>query len=66
MIYMKKVRFSSHLGAKVRYQEPLGAVSIQPCDWSRAILVGNYMINIFGEERENLYLVVLFLMHKHH
>ena len=53
MIYMKKVRFSSHLGAKVRHPELLGTVSVQPCDWSRAILVGNYMINIFGEEREN-------------
>ena len=53
MIYMKKVRFSSHLGAKVRHQEPLGTVSVQPCDWSRAILVSNYMINIFGDEREN-------------
>ena len=53
MIYMKKVRFSSHLGAKVRHPEPLGTVSVQPCDWSRAILVGNYMIIIFGDEREN-------------
>ena len=53
MIYMKKVRFSSHLGAKVRHPEPLGTVSVQPCDWSRAILVSNYMINIFGDEREN-------------
>ena len=50
---MKKVRFSSHLGAKVRHPEPLGTVSVQPCDWSRAILVGNYMIIIFGDEREN-------------
>ena len=53
MIYMKKVRFSSHLGAKVRHPEPLGTVSVQPCDWSRAILVSNYMIIIFGDEREN-------------
>ena len=53
MIYMKKVGFSSHLGAKVRHPEPLGTVSVQPCDWSRAILVGNYMIIIFGDEREN-------------
>ena len=53
MIYMKKVRFSSHLGAKVRHPEPLGTVSVQPCDWSRAILVGNYMIIIFGDERES-------------
>ena len=53
MIYMKKVRFSSHLGAKVRHPESLGTVSVQPCDWSRAILVGNYMIIIFGDEREN-------------
>ena len=50
---MTKVRFSSHLGAKVRHPKPLGTVSVQPCDWSRAILVGNYMIIIFGDEREN-------------
>ena len=53
MILYEESKIFSHLGAKVRHPEPRGTVSVQPCDWSRAILVGNYMIIIFGDEREN-------------
>ena len=52
MIYMKKVRFSSNLVARVRHQEPPDTARAQPCDWSRAILDGN-IINIFGHEKRN-------------
>ena len=52
MIYMKKVRFSSNLVARVRHREPPDTARAQPCDWSRAILDGN-IINIFGHEKRN-------------